>query len=249
MAKLSEADAIEIRDETIPNANTALRVGQHLLDIVQFINLTQIPDPMLTPGNIQGDVNDYNPDGLTGEQIYNFTDVDTAGITNGTYVVSAGPGNEISGGTGVGMVLEITVSGGEITSIDRILDAGNFYTDGDTLTITAGIGVLDGSGTATFQVEVGTFSEANVLRLTAENGNRRIRGIQAPPVGVNRILTIVNIDSIEADNRVELKNNDNNSLPENRFLFKGDSQIETDETFQIWYDHTTQRWRALGARN
>ena len=50
------ADAVVIRDETIPGANTALRVGTVLENIVN--------GTIITPPNLGADANDYNPAGL-----------------------------------------------------------------------------------------------------------------------------------------------------------------------------------------
>jgi hypothetical protein len=94
----------------------------------------------------------FNPaGGGSGDVIegINFTNVDTAGITDNTYTVTDGV--ELSGGFGTGLAVNITVSGGEVIAIDSIVNPGTGYTNNDLITITAGVGVLDGSGTATFQ--------------------------------------------------------------------------------------------------
>jgi hypothetical protein len=63
MANIPLADAVTIRDETIPNANTATRVGNFLVAVANFINLGQIPDPIITEA-VAADVDDWSPVGF-----------------------------------------------------------------------------------------------------------------------------------------------------------------------------------------
>lgn len=53
-----------VRDETITGANTAARVGQLLVDIINLITLTQVVDPIITPAVMNADVDDYGPAGF-----------------------------------------------------------------------------------------------------------------------------------------------------------------------------------------
>jgi len=64
MAKLSLPDAVVIRDELVPGANTAVRVGTMFQNIVNFVNLSQVPDDILTPTILTAHVDNYNPPGF-----------------------------------------------------------------------------------------------------------------------------------------------------------------------------------------
>jgi hypothetical protein len=197
---------------------------------------------IITPSTLTANVDDYNPSG-----IYDFgplVNIDTSTL-DGVYVIDTT--DNLSGGSGTGMVVQVTVAGTEVVSVDEILDVGIGYLDGDVMLITcAGIPLL-GSGTATFALSVSDFGEVNLLRMSADTGNQRITGFQAPPAGVNRIINVVNVDTQNSGDRLDLRDNDSNSLPENRMLLAGGNEnLETDVSASLWYDHLSQRWRSLG---
>lgn len=89
------------------------------------------------------------------------------------------------------------------------------------------------------------FSTSNVLRLNP-TGQRDITGFDAPPVGVDRIITIVNTSST---NQIKFKNNSSSSLSSNRILMRdnGDKDLKKQDSCRFWYDHLSSRWRSFGA--
>ncbi len=89
------------------------------------------------------------------------------------------------------------------------------------------------------------FATANMIRVDVDANNREITGMIAPSAGVNRIVSINNINSGSDDLR--FKENDASSDAANRFLLRdnGDKAIKPNETATFWYDHTSSRWRPL----
>ena len=91
------------------------------------------------------------------------------------------------------------------------------------------------------------FDDANVIRQDftdpAGGAKREITGFKAPPVGVNRIISIVNIN---ASDDLRFKHNDSASIAANRILLRGNNNrkdIMENEMARFWYDHISLRWR------
>jgi hypothetical protein len=89
------------------------------------------------------------------------------------------------------------------------------------------------------------FATANMIRQDINSNNRSISGFVAPPLGVNRIIYINNINGTGDDLR--FLNNSVLSLPENRILLRDNNNksLKDNETAAFWYDHISQRWRPL----
>ena len=85
-------------------------------------------------------------------------------------------------------------------------------------------------------------NKTDLIRVDVDFNNREITGVVAPPLGVNRILGIKNINGINADLR--FANNNAGSLPENRFLCRDNNNksIKANEIALWFYDHIIQRW-------
>ncbi len=88
------------------------------------------------------------------------------------------------------------------------------------------------------------FSTSNVLRLNP-TGQRDITGFESPPIGVDRIITVVNINS---NNQIKFKNNSSSSTTSNRILMRdnGDKDLKKQDSCRFWYDHLSSRWRCFG---
>ncbi len=123
----------------------------------------------------------------------------------------------------IALIKNIKASQGNF--IKDILDAG-------TLTAT----VNDWSPT-------GFDDNTDIIRVDVNANNRQITGIEAPSVGVNRVLGINNINSGSFDLR--FMQNSGSSLAENRFLLRDNANkaIKPNETAWFWYDHSVQRWK------
>jgi hypothetical protein len=93
------------------------------------------------------------------------------------------------------------------------------------------------------------FENANMIRILANSANRDITGMQAPPSGVNRIISISNVGlAAPYLNNIRFINNSASSLPENRFaLQSGSISIVNGNFMSFWYDHVDQRWRSVEA--
>ena len=87
------------------------------------------------------------------------------------------------------------------------------------------------------------FSTCSIIRLDVDANNREITGFAAPAAGVNRIITVCNINAGMDD--IKFKENDANSVAANRILLRdnADKAIKANETAIFWYDHTSARWR------
>ena len=87
------------------------------------------------------------------------------------------------------------------------------------------------------------FSTCSIIRLDIDANNREITGFVAPAAGVNRIITVCNINAGIDD--IKFKENDASSVAANRILLRdnGDKAIKANETAIFWYDHTSARWR------
>jgi len=89
------------------------------------------------------------------------------------------------------------------------------------------------------------FASANMIRVDVDANNREITGMIAPSAGVNRIVSINNLNSGSDD--IRFKENDASSDAANRFLLRdnADKAIKPNETAVFWYDHTSSRWRPM----
>ena len=84
--------------------------------------------------------------------------------------------------------------------------------------------------------------QINVVGLTS-TGNYKITGIIPPyPTKVQQLL-IGNLNT--ALNNITLQNNSPLSLPQYRFNIRNDIQLQKNDNTQIYYNPTTQRWRAI----
>ena len=89
---------------------------------------------------------------------------------------------------------------------------------------------------------IGFDLETDLIRVDINANNRAITGIVAPPLGVNRILGIKNLNTVGNDLRFE--NNNAGSSPQNRFLCRDNTRksIKPNEMALWFYDHIIQRW-------
>ena len=87
------------------------------------------------------------------------------------------------------------------------------------------------------------FSTCSIIRLDIDANNREITGFVAPAAGVNRIITVCNINAGMDD--IKFKENNAGSVAANRILLRdnADKAIKANETAIFWYDHTSARWR------
>jgi len=88
------------------------------------------------------------------------------------------------------------------------------------------------------------FATANMIRQDIDANNREISGFVAPAVGVNRIIRICNISTV---NDLRFLHNDAGSIAANRLLIRDDADksIKPEECATFWYDHISLRWRPL----
>lgn len=82
--------------------------------------------------------------------------------------------------------------------------------------------------------------DVSILRMSSD-ANRDLTGLVPSSPAAGNIVTITNIGG---DN-IKLKNNNGGSLAANRFLTKGDINIEPNESFTIYYDTVDLRWRTF----
>jgi len=89
------------------------------------------------------------------------------------------------------------------------------------------------------------FATANMIRQDVNANNRQITGFIAPPLGVNRIIYINNINTSSDD--IRFLNNSILSNAQNRILLRdnGSRSLRPNQTAVFWYDHTSQRWKTL----
>ena len=83
-------------------------------------------------------------------------------------------------------------------------------------------------------------SDSNILRLSS-TGNNTITGLAAPSPAKGQVILLVNIGS----GNITLSNNDGDSLAVNRFLMSGNKNVQSEESVQLTYDVTSQRWRVI----
>ena len=89
------------------------------------------------------------------------------------------------------------------------------------------------------------FGTSNMIRQDVTGGDQNFTGMEAPAVGVNRIVKICNIST--SGDRISFQNNDAGSLAANRLLLRdnGNRDLRPNETAAFWYDHTSLRWRQM----
>jgi hypothetical protein len=87
---------------------------------------------------------------------------------------------------------------------------------------------------------VGWDSSIAFLRLDPVSSNIEITGINSTGFRNGQSLFIANINSVRS---VKLTNNDPASLPENRFISKGDTTLVKEEGILVVYDAVSKRWR------
>lgn len=78
----------------------------------------------------------------------------------------------------------------------------------------------------------------SVLRMDSD-ANRDLTGLVPSSPAKGNIIIITNIGTSD----IKLKNNDANSVAANRFLLKGDINIEPNESYALYYDTVSLRWR------
>lgn len=83
------------------------------------------------------------------------------------------------------------------------------------------------------------FSSNTVFRLSSD-ASRNITGLEAGNSG--RLIYILNVGAFD----IVLKDEDASSLDLNRFALVADITLRPDEAVQLWYDETSERWRAFG---
>ena len=90
------------------------------------------------------------------------------------------------------------------------------------------------------------FTTSNMVVVETQGSDENISGLQAPPVGVNRIVHIYNNSDIGGnDDRIIFLANNGASLAANRIITREDNNrtIRAGEIGSFWYDHTVSRWR------
>lgn len=89
---------------------------------------------------------------------------------------------------------------------------------------------------------IGFDDTTDLIRVDVNANNRSISGIVAPPLGVNRVLGIKNLNTVGNDLRFE--HNNAGSLAVNRFLCRDNTRksIKPNEIALWFYDHIVQRW-------
>jgi hypothetical protein len=117
----------------------------------------------------------------------------------------------------------ITTSLSGLISLDGVVGPVNFDTDQHNFT-TAG---LDNS---------------NFLWLNPTAPNKSITGIVAPIAGINQVLFLLNTNPTY---KFTLKNNDANSSAANRFMFKGNLDLDGNNGAVLVYSHADQRWKCV----
>ncbi len=105
---------------------------------------------------------------------------------------------------------------------------------------------------------------ANLIRISLEKNGLTITGIKAPPPGVNKIITLVNIgdrddvpkdddddddEGFSAQRKLNLNHNNTNSDAVNRILTRDyrNEDIKEGDSCRLWYDHISNRWRCFGS--
>lgn len=78
------------------------------------------------------------------------------------------------------------------------------------------------------------------LRVDPVSSNIEITGIDSTGFKHGQSLFIANINSVRS---VKLTNNDSASLPDNRFISKGDTTLVKEEGILVVYDAVSKRWR------
>jgi hypothetical protein len=86
--------------------------------------------------------------------------------------------------------------------------------------------------------------DATLIRVTLTD-NQDISGIVAPPAGVNKIIKIARVDTVDSDEFWFDHNDD--SAAANRFMLRDNdwAELKCGETASFWYDHLSERWRPL----
>lgn len=120
----------------------------------------------------------------------------------------------------------ITIAGTLSFSSDAVLSPAAFAVDQDDYNPTG-------------LIVSGEFVKT-VLRLSSTGANS-ITGIVAPPAGKWTSLILMNVGS----GNITLQNNDVGSVAANRFLMNGNTILAGEESVQIIYDQTSQRWREV----
>jgi len=82
-------------------------------------------------------------------------------------------------------------------------------------------------------------STTNFLRISSNN-NVNLTGLQAPNPIKNQGIYICNIGT----GSITFKNQNTGSLENNRFLFGGDKNLQTNEGVMLIYDDVSLRWRS-----
>ena len=95
---------------------------------------------------------------------------------------------------------------------------------------------------------------ANLIRISSTQNNRYLTGIMAPPSGVAKIITLVNIGDENDNNfsttrRIYLSHNEKGSTSNNRILLRDykTEDIKEGDSCRLWYDHISNRWRCFGS--
>jgi hypothetical protein len=206
--------------------------------------LEHIEGARISSFTLTQDVDDFSFDELTG--VDNLINIDMTGVSDGTFQCRELTG-ELTGGTGTGLWIDIPFLGGvpQDPSLWTVVDFGTGYSLGDVITINAGVGALNGSGTATFEIDGVAFEDVNMIRIDCAFSDRQITGIEAPPAGVNRVLRFQNVSV--GTNRIQWRNNNGGSLPQNRILMRDNQNraARQNEGTTFWYDHIDQRWRQI----
>jgi len=150
----------------------------------------------------------------------------------------------LSGMVGIfGSIFQIGESGPKLKDTGSALEVRNA---GDT----AAYPLIADQNTISPPALVGTTNDyaptgiegVGVLRI-ASGGNRTLTGIQAPSPERVQVIYLVNIDA----GTLTLADNNVGSLAANRFLLGGNITLATDEGIALFYDRTSNRWRATQA--
>jgi hypothetical protein len=125
--------------------------------------------------------------------------------------------------------------GGNVTSIE----VGNYaHATGITQMPSAQINevsILSGS------IDNYNISTYNVIFIDPGNSDRPFSGMEAPPAGVNRIVTIINSGT---NAKIKFENNNSSSVAANRILLADNNNFDLPRggSVQFIYKHSSSRW-------
>jgi len=195
----------------------------------------------------------FTPNTGNGQLVESFSVVEIPDVAGNTIIEKAETVN--------GFVFSAAASG-IFTGTTAVVDAGNGVVPDDGVPATGKRILFDsGSWGTAFDIIIDNiitpatlvatandynpagFATASMLRQDVDADKREITGFEAPPIGVNRIFGVSNINTSGFD--IKYKHNNAGSVAGNRILLRDDADKDSkpNETALFWYDHTSLRWR------